>query len=618
MNEWAVRLSTVNLFALAVSAIAFTFLLVSQKMLSQYEQLAGRAFARSDSRWRFYSIFAAMMLSVGTLALGYAVFAKDGFYTALAAGNLSAWMFVMMGWVPLPALLLELALAQHIDALGFTRLYEGNIQRLAPNSFLRRWAERFTAMEQVENDGAGESTSGAGILEATLKELRSRLSFLMRWLLIYAVAPALGVHLRINANTDSDFRGFGRNVQMREDWIVLFVSLIWIFLAVFISVLSVLQYLSYNLTIVAQFATWLVLFFLGIIHLVAAAIGFDILTQRTHGRPVDKIAVYALVFLLLAGVFDIVIELWARVPASSPETFFEKSIARFVVIWQWFGGIAPIVLLVFLTGAIRRFLEDIARSREGELERVNAAMAANLIGLGLHHFGNKFSVVRALTSEIIKQSAAPPTEPERQRQVWNSLSKLAQIAEKALEEADHILGGLKRDIRRTATEHDSWFNITEAIREMVPERLTTPAGQATQISLQTPPGEALEVLLDRGTFLSVVDNFVQNALAALDEVRQTGQGFLGITLDYEAGRSYPLTLVIRDNGAGMGPDVQERIYDPFFTTRPQGSGMGLYVARKFIENLGGELSCRSATTDAHRGTEFRIGFPPSRVRRRAS
>lgn len=453
MNEWVARLSTVSPFALAVSAVAFTFLLVSQKMLTQYEQLAGRAFARSNSRWRFYSIFAAMMLSAGMLALGYAVFAKAGFYTALASGNLWAWTFVVMGWVPLPALLLELALAQHVDALGFTQLYEGNIQRLPGRSFLRRWIQRLVLAELAENDRASQSVGRARFLDIKRQRSWIALSFLIRWLLTYAVASALGVHVRTNAQRNADFPVFAGNVQAREDWIVLFVSLVWMLLILLTPVFLLFSYFDFASATPALVFAWIMLFSLGLIQVSATFFGFDILTKRAPNWPVDKIAPYALLFLFLAGVFDILMELWVQTP-TTPEGPFQKAIVTIVVIWRWFGGAVPIVLLIFLTGTIRRFLEDIARSRESELERVQTAMAANLIGLGLHHFGNKFSAVRALTSEI-KQFGAPPTDPERQRQVWNSLNRFAQIADNALDEADKLLGGLKRDVRRTAMEPDS-------------------------------------------------------------------------------------------------------------------------------------------------------------------
>ena len=74
-------------------------------------------------------------------------------------------------------------------------------------------------------------------------------------------------------------------------------------------------------------------------------------------------------------------------------------------------------------------------------------------------------------------------------------------------------------------------------------------------------------------------------------------------------RAGAIEVAIRDNGTGMPPDVVERVFSPFFTTKPAGEGVGfgLSVAHDVVTKLhGGELLCAS---EAGAWSEFTIRLP---------
>ncbi len=102
-----------------------------------------------------------------------------------------------------------------------------------------------------------------------------------------------------------------------------------------------------------------------------------------------------------------------------------------------------------------------------------------------------------------------------------------------------------------------------------------------------PPGLMLTV--DPSLMEQVLINLVLNALQAI-EGREGGC----VTLRARAGRSGHAVVQVADNGPGIAPDVQERIFIPFFTTKPEGSGIGLSLARQIARLHGGTLSVRSA------------------------
>ncbi len=65
-------------------------------------------------------------------------------------------------------------------------------------------------------------------------------------------------------------------------------------------------------------------------------------------------------------------------------------------------------------------------------------------------------------------------------------------------------------------------------------------------------------------------------------------------------------LLVRDTGVGIPPEVQARLFEPFFSTKPRGSGLGLALVRRVISGAGGKIFCQS---DPGKGTTFRVVLP---------
>ncbi len=129
-------------------------------------------------------------------------------------------------------------------------------------------------------------------------------------------------------------------------------------------------------------------------------------------------------------------------------------------------------------------------------------------------------------------------------------------------------------------------------------------------------GKARAVVGDRVQMGQVFRNLFANAFDAME-----GEGTLEISsgLEGREGRRSaerdktgtpptPAYVVIRvrDTGPGISPEVRERLFFPFFTTKPRGSGMGLAVARKIVESHQGIIDVES---EPGQGTTFILKFP---------
>ena len=66
------------------------------------------------------------------------------------------------------------------------------------------------------------------------------------------------------------------------------------------------------------------------------------------------------------------------------------------------------------------------------------------------------------------------------------------------------------------------------------------------------------------------------------------------------------TVRVRDNGCGIAPEKLDRIFNPFFTTKEKGTGLGMAIAKKIVEAHQGTIEVAS---EAGQGTEFRITLP---------
>jgi signal transduction histidine kinase len=95
-------------------------------------------------------------------------------------------------------------------------------------------------------------------------------------------------------------------------------------------------------------------------------------------------------------------------------------------------------------------------------------------------------------------------------------------------------------------------------------------------------------------------NLVINAKQAID-----GEGAIELRCGYDRRKVW---IEVEDSGPGIPPDVQERIFDPYFTTKPigQGTGLGLTAVARYVRGSNGAIEVESR---GGRGTTFRMAFP---------
>jgi signal transduction histidine kinase len=112
--------------------------------------------------------------------------------------------------------------------------------------------------------------------------------------------------------------------------------------------------------------------------------------------------------------------------------------------------------------------------------------------------------------------------------------------------------------------------------------------------------------LDRDLVARAIENLVQNAFEAMP-----GGGTVKVRTSRREGSDGAVVLSVEDSGCGMDVRQMERAFDEFYTTKAQGSGLGLSFVRRVVDAHGGAVGL---TSEVGRGTSVRIEFPVSSVK----
>ena len=111
--------------------------------------------------------------------------------------------------------------------------------------------------------------------------------------------------------------------------------------------------------------------------------------------------------------------------------------------------------------------------------------------------------------------------------------------------------------------------------------------------------------LDRDQMKRVFLNLIDNAIAAIKSSGRAGPGRIEVETHYNE-KLEMAALTIRDNGPGMSESVQERVFEPYFSTKEEGTGLGLAIVKRIINDHGGYIRLSSIEGE---GTTFMIELP---------
>jgi PAS domain S-box-containing protein len=257
------------------------------------------------------------------------------------------------------------------------------------------------------------------------------------------------------------------------------------------------------------------------------------------------------------------------------------------------------------------FVLDLSERKRAEAEARESERRYRDAQMELAH-ANRVAVIGQLTASIAHEVSQPNTavvasaqaalrwldrQPPELDQVRQALARVVQNGIRASEVIERI-----RDLIKKKPPRKDRLEINGIIREVI--ELTRAEAVTNCVLVQTEFSERLpKVMGDRVELQQVVVNLILNAIEAMSRTTENARELLIRTAKTD---SEAILVAVVDTGPGLLPASLERLFEPFYTTKADGLGIGLSICRSIIEAHGG---CLWASANEPRGTIFQFTVP---------
>jgi len=254
---------------------------------------------------------------------------------------------------------------------------------------------------------------------------------------------------------------------------------------------------------------------------------------------------------------------------------------------------------------------DVTERRQAEKERERLRQ----VQADLAHI-NRATTMGELTASLAHEINQPITAAATDARTclrWLAreqpdLGEARESAERmvnAVTRAADIISRLRQLFKKGAPQ-TSLVNVSEVIQEMV-VLLRSEASRHSVLILTELSEDLPRVVADRVQLQQVLMNLMLNGIEAMQDTKSGGQ----LTIRSLRGEGGQSLISVSDTGKGLPPDQADQIFNAFFSTKAQGTGMGLSISRSIIESHGGRLW---ATPNSGRGATFNFTLPSAEAR----
>jgi PAS domain S-box-containing protein len=242
----------------------------------------------------------------------------------------------------------------------------------------------------------------------------------------------------------------------------------------------------------------------------------------------------------------------------------------------------------------RRQAEEALRQAQADLARISRITTMGELTASLAHEVNQ-PIAAAVTDANTCLRWLNRDQPDLD-EAREAASRMVKDATRAAE----IISRTRLLFKKVNPQWES-LDMHEIIREMV----ALMSGEAARYSISVwaeLAAELPEVMGDRVQLQQVLMNLLVNSIEAMKDA----DGPRELIIRSQTTENGQLMVSISDTGVGLPPQQANKIFDAFFTTKPQGTGMGLRISRSIVESHGGRLW---AADNSSRGASFHLSLP---------
>ncbi|HEU5195234.1 MAG TPA: ATP-binding protein [Methylomirabilota bacterium] len=242
----------------------------------------------------------------------------------------------------------------------------------------------------------------------------------------------------------------------------------------------------------------------------------------------------------------------------------------------------------------RRRAEDAARKAQGELAHVARVMTMGELTASIaHEINQPLGAIVNDAQASLNWLAAPAPDLDKVRESVSSIMRDGN-------RAGDIIKRIRALVQKAETAKVP-LDLDDTVREV----LAFAEGEARRhrVTLRIELAGVPPVVADRVQLQQVLLNLVMNGVEAMSPVADRPRQLL---VRARRGAPNEVLVAVQDTGVGIDRQDLDRIFDPFYTTKPQGMGMGLAICRSIVESHGGTL--RAVPNDGP-GTTFELTLP---------
>nr|WP_306263901.1 ATP-binding protein [Pararhizobium sp. IMCC3301] len=291
-----------------------------------------------------------------------------------------------------------------------------------------------------------------------------------------------------------------------------------------------------------------------------------------------------------------------RLGSTSQPLLLEAAVTpSWAVLFPWKPIVTTVIAMSLAYLLILLILRQVLRTRQAEKraqlseQEARLAHASRVNALGEMASGLAHELTQPLTA-ILSQSQAG-----KHLLAKGDIKAVTSVLEDTIAQARRgstILDRMRR-WTRPMPEVSTESSLAQAARDVEALLLSEAKRQNIRLIVDLADGVPLLVRADPVELEQVIFNLVRNGL---DAVANVEAGCVEIRSYQQSGRAI---LEVQDNGGGVADDIKPRLFDPFVTNKPAGTGLGLALCQRLMERMGGTV----ALVETRSATIFRIELP---------